>query len=88
MSSQTPAEGYKEKKEVAKEAPAAAAKEAPKAQKRKRREALTGVAYIQSSFNNTIITITDPIGNVCFAGPLQVEKVSKALVRARLLLPK
>ena len=23
-----------------------------------------GVAYIQSSFNNTIITITDPIGNV------------------------
>ena len=62
MTTQTPAEPEKkeEKKEaVAKEAP----KEAPK-RKKGRREVPTGVAYIQSSFNNTIITITDPIGNV------------------------
>jgi small subunit ribosomal protein S11 len=32
--------------------------------KKSRREVPNGVAYIQSSFNNTIITITDPIGNV------------------------
>jgi small subunit ribosomal protein S11 len=43
-----------EKKEV---------KEAVK-KKRGRREIPQGVAYIQSSFNNTIVTITDPQGNV------------------------
>jgi len=57
MSTQPPAaEG--EKKEI-KEAP----KEAPKRRKGKR-EVSTGVAFIQSSFNNTIITISDPVGNV------------------------
>jgi small subunit ribosomal protein S11 len=60
VSTQTPVEG--EKKEV-KEAPKDAPREAPK-KKKGRREVPTGVAYIQSSFNNTIITITDPGGNV------------------------
>lgn len=32
--------------------------------KKGRREVPVGNAYIQSSFNNTIITITDPAGNV------------------------
>jgi small subunit ribosomal protein S11 len=49
-----------EKKEAAAGAPA------PKEQKRKksRRDVPTGIAFIQSSFNNTIITITDPTGGV------------------------
>jgi small subunit ribosomal protein S11 len=40
---------------------------APKKSKAKRREKRvipTGKAYVQSSFNNTIVTITDPEGNV------------------------
>lgn len=64
MSTQAPAEG--EKKEVAKEAKEAvkeAPKEAPR-KKKSRREIPSGCAFIQSSFNNTIITITDPGGNV------------------------
>ena len=53
MSSQTPNPEV-EKKE---------GKESVK-RKKGRREVPNGVAYIQSSFNNTIITITDPTGNV------------------------
>jgi len=33
------------------------------ARKREKKNIPTGVAYIQSTFNNTIITITDPQGN-------------------------
>jgi len=50
------------------------AKEKRKAKGRKRRVALnvtSGVAHIQATFNNTIISITDPQGNVvawCSAG--------------------
>jgi small subunit ribosomal protein S11 len=36
----------------------------PKRKKSSRREIPVGLAFIQSSFNNTIITITDPAGNV------------------------
>ncbi|MCI2974563.1 MAG: 30S ribosomal protein S11 [Ferrimicrobium sp.] len=32
--------------------------------KRERKNIARGVAYIHSSFNNTIVTITDPTGNV------------------------
>jgi small subunit ribosomal protein S11 len=32
--------------------------------KREKKNILTGVAHIQSTFNNTIVTITDPSGNV------------------------
>lgn len=70
MSTQAPAEGEKkETKEPVKEGAPAAAAPAPgtaKEPKKKkgRRDVPTGVAYIQSSFNNTIITITDPGGNV------------------------
>ncbi len=48
------------------EAAGAGATAAPKEVKRKknRREIPNGLAYIQSSFNNTIITITDPTGAV------------------------
>lgn len=31
--------------------------------KRERKNIQTGIAHIQSTFNNTIITITDPVGN-------------------------
>lgn len=56
MSNQTPAvEGeVKETTEV----------KEPKRKKSSRREIPVGLAFIQSSFNNTIITITDPAGNV------------------------
>lgn len=32
--------------------------------KKERKNIPTGVAHIQATFNNTIITITDPVGNV------------------------
>lgn len=56
MSNQTPAvEGeVKETTEV----------KEPKRKKSSRKDVPVGVAFIQSSFNNTIVTITDPAGNV------------------------
>lgn len=36
----------------------------PVKKKKGRRDVPVGVAYIQCSFNNTIVTITDPAGNV------------------------
>lgn len=36
----------------------------PKARKRERKSVPVGVAHIRSSFNNTLVTITDPRGNV------------------------
>ena len=41
-------------------------KPAPKARKSKKakRQIVTGRAYIQSTYNNTIVTLTDPEGNV------------------------
>jgi small subunit ribosomal protein S11 len=41
-----------------------AQKKRNKARKRERKSIPTGRAYIQSSFNNTIVTLTDPQGNV------------------------
>ena len=38
--------------------------EAKKAKKRERKIPATGVAHVQASFNNTIVTITDLDGNV------------------------
>lgn len=36
---------------------------APRVRRRERKQIPRGSAYIQSSFNNTIVTITDPDGN-------------------------
>lgn len=36
----------------------------PKGKKKVKKSVAKGVAHIKSTFNNTIITITDPIGNV------------------------
>lgn len=41
-----------------------AKKAAPRAKKRERKAIPTGKAYIQSTFNNTMVTLTDPQGNV------------------------
>ncbi len=41
-----------------------AEKKATKVKRRERKQVPRGRAYVQSSFNNTIITITDPEGNV------------------------
>ncbi len=38
------------------------------ARKRERKSVQRGRAYIQSTFNNTLITLTDPNGNVIAAG--------------------
>ena len=46
---------------------AEAAKPAPKkkgGKKRERREVRTGIAHVQATFNNTIVTLTDKGGNV------------------------
>jgi small subunit ribosomal protein S11 len=40
------------------------AKPKKRAGKKERKNIETGIAYIQSTFNNTIVTITDPQGNV------------------------
>lgn len=37
--------------------------QAPRAKRRERKNIVTGVAHINSTFNNTIITIADPQGN-------------------------
>ena len=39
-------------------------KKRPKGRKRERKSIPAGKAYIQSTFNNTIVTLTDPGGNV------------------------
>ena len=39
------------------------AKKSVKGKKKVKKNVATGVAHIQSTFNNTIITITDPTGN-------------------------
>jgi small subunit ribosomal protein S11 len=41
-----------------------AQKKSKKARRREKKSIPTGRAYIQSSFNNTIVTLTDPQGNV------------------------
>src|SRR5437867_11560314 len=48
------------------------AKPAPRkkgGKKRERREVRTGIAHIQATFNNTIVTLTDRIGNVVAWSP-------------------
>ena len=42
----------------------AAAAAATKARKKGKRHVVDGIAHIHSTFNNTIVTITDPKGNV------------------------
>jgi len=42
---------------------AAGSKGGPKAKKRAKKDVSTGIAHIQSTFNNTIVTITDLQGN-------------------------
>ncbi len=39
------------------------AKEKPRARRRERKNIISGVAHVNASFNNTIITITDAQGN-------------------------
>ena len=47
---------------------AAAAKATPAKKKKVRKEIGFGVAHVQSTFNNTIITITDHLGNsICWS---------------------
>lgn len=63
------AEAVKETKKEKKAAPAeTAATEAavatPKARKKSKRNVATGFAHVVATFNNTIITFTDPQGNV------------------------
>src|SRR5881628_1826674 len=47
-------------------APAKAAKAGKKKsfKKKEKRHVPTGIVHVQASFNNTIVTITDPVGNV------------------------
>ncbi|MFH1381909.1 MAG: 30S ribosomal protein S11 [Chloroflexota bacterium] len=39
-------------------------KKQPRTRKRERKAINTGKAYVQSTFNNTMVTLTDPQGNV------------------------
>ncbi|MDP2931201.1 MAG: 30S ribosomal protein S11 [Chloroflexota bacterium] len=41
-----------------------AEKKRPRAKRRERKSIPSGKAYVQSSFNNTTVTLTDPEGNV------------------------
>ncbi|MEZ0262933.1 MAG: 30S ribosomal protein S11 [Alphaproteobacteria bacterium] len=51
------------KQESQKKAEAAVEKAAPKARKKERKNITAGVAHVNSTFNNTIVTITDAQGN-------------------------
>jgi small subunit ribosomal protein S11 len=51
------------KQESQKKAEAASEKAAPKARKKERKNITAGVAHVNSTFNNTIVTITDAQGN-------------------------
>ena len=42
-----------------------------------------GIVHVQASFNNTIITITDPMGNVLVVVEFRVRWVSADRARAR-----
>jgi small subunit ribosomal protein S11 len=41
-----------------------AAKKQARTRKRERKNVETGIAHIKSTFNNTLVTITDPVGNL------------------------
>lgn len=43
--------------------PEGAQKPAPRGRKKERKGVVRGLAFIQATFNNTIVTITDPEGN-------------------------
>ncbi len=47
-----------------KEAPTATKKPATKVKKKTMRNVPLGIAHVKATFNNTIVTITDPAGNV------------------------
>ena len=55
--------------------------------KKVKRIVSTGVAHIQATFNNTIITITDPEGNV-ITWSVPAPRGSKGRERVRLLQPR
>jgi small subunit ribosomal protein S11 len=54
----------KDKRGGAPEGDAAAAEKAAPRKKRERRVVPRGAAHIKASFNNTIISISDPVGNI------------------------
>jgi small subunit ribosomal protein S11 len=54
----------KDKKDGAPEGEQAAAEKAAPRKKRERRVVPRGAAHIKASFNNTIVSISDPVGNI------------------------
>ena len=60
----------KDKKAGAPDAEGAAAEKVAPRKKRERRVVPRGAAHIKASFNNTIISLTDPAGNVIGAWQL------------------
>ena len=55
--------------------------------KKEKRNVPSGIVHIQSTFNNTIVTITDPAGNV-IAQSSAGRGGSRVREKARPLLPK
>jgi small subunit ribosomal protein S11 len=49
--------------------------------RRDRKNIPRGKAYVQATFNNTIITMTDPAGNV-ISGPAPARTGSRVVARA------
>jgi len=60
---------------------------AGRVRRRERKSVPRGQAHIQATFNNTIVTLTDPNGNVLSWGSAGA-KASKAHVRAPHMLPR
>jgi len=54
------------------------ADKAPKTKRKEKKHILNGVVHIQSTFNNTIITATDPQGNVVSWGSAGAESFKGA----------
>jgi ribosomal protein S11 len=63
------------------------AKEAGRVRRRERKNISSGVAHVNSSFNNTMITITDAQGNA-IPGRLRHARVSRARASRPLLPPR
>jgi small subunit ribosomal protein S11 len=64
------------------------AKEAARVRRRERKNISSGVAHVNSTFNNTMITITDAQGNAIAWSSARCQWASRVRASRPLLLPR
>ena len=62
------------------------AEDGKKLRKKERKNIISGIAHVNSTFNNTIVTITDAQGNAISWSLVQVQVVSPLCARCRRLV--